>query len=171
MWLKVAGAALVVGAGAVAGWICAGQVAGRPRQLAELQTGLALLETEVVYGLSTLPTALQRAAGAGPLAAVVYGRAGKEVAAGTAAPAAALQQAVAAARPAAALAALDWQPLLDLAHALGTSDAADQRRHLAICRERLKAAEGSAEAERQRNERLYRYLGFLIGAAVAVVLL
>lgn len=168
-WLRLCGAALVAGAGALAGWQAAAPLARRPAELRELAAALALLETEVAFGLTPLPEALARAAGAGRLAGHILGQAAAAVAAG-ALPGEALAQAVAAAFPTSALRDPDRQALLALAAVLGASDRDDQVRHLRLCRERLLAAEAAAEADRRRSERLYRTVGALAGAAAAILL-
>lgn len=169
MWaVKLAGAVMVVAAGALIGQQVAAPLVRRPRELRELQAGLALLETEVAYGAAALPAALARAATAGGLAGRVFGGAARAAAAGEL-PATALARALAAAWEAAALTDADGEALSALAAVLGASDRHDQLRHLRLCRERLAAAEAAAEAERRRGERLYRTTGLLAGAAAAIL--
>lgn len=170
MVLRLLGAALVFGAGTAIGWQLALPLRRRPEELRELAAGLALLETEVTYGATPLPVALERAASAGRAAAELYGRAGCLCRAGEL-PSDALARALERFYPGSALTRPDREALAALAAVLGGSDRADQARHLRLCRERLLAAEAAAEAERQRYERVYRQLGMAAGAAVAILLL
>ncbi|HLN65194.1 MAG TPA: stage III sporulation protein AB, partial [Symbiobacteriaceae bacterium] len=65
----------------------------------------------------------------------------------------------------------DLAVLMALAGVLGASGRADQVRHLALARERLAGEEARAQEERQRYERLARYLGVLSGAALVLILI
>lgn len=169
-WL---GSALVIFACSAAGFQVAARYGRRPPELAALQTGLALLVTEVEYGATPLPEALRRsgsAAGArvGLLFAETADRleAGGGITAGEAF-AAALGSGMAQTH----LQPEDRSILEALAPVLGASGRADQVRHLRLALERLAAAEARARDERQRYERMARYLGVLSGAALVLILL
>ncbi len=169
MWvLKLVGAAIVVGAGALIGHQAAAPLVRRPKELRQLQAGLALLETEIAYGAVPLPHALTRAGSAGGLAARLFGAAAR-AAGGGELPATALTRTLQVCWDATALAPGDGEALGELAAVLGASDRSDQIRHLKLCRERLSAAEAAAEAERARSERMYRTTGLLAGAAAAIL--
>ncbi|MCG0239066.1 MAG: stage III sporulation protein AB [Firmicutes bacterium] len=170
MWAKVIGALLVTGAGAGVGWQLAQPLSRRPEELRQIQAGLSLLETEIGYGAVPLPEALGRAAAAGGAARRLFGRAAAACDRAET-PAAALQMALGAFWAGSALAPPDREALAGLAAVLGASDRQDQIRHLRLCRERLRAAEAAAEADRLRYERLYRHLGLLGGLAAAILLL
>lgn len=170
MLLRLLGAGAVFCAGTAIGWQLAQPLRRRPEELRSLAAGLALLETEIAYGATPLPAALERAASAGPPAAALYGRAAALCRQGRL-PCEALEEALAELYANSSLTAADRQALSLLARVLGASDRADQARHLRLCRERLAAAEAQAEAERQRHERVYRQLGLAAGAAAAILLL
>lgn len=177
MWLELApwtvkavGAGLVILAGAGAGWQLAVPLSRRPEELRQLQAALSLLETEIDYGAVPLPVALHRAREAGGAARRLFARALAELEGG-ATPDQALGRALAGFWPQSALQAADAEALSSLAAVLGASDRQDQVRHLRLCRERLRAAEAGAEADRRKYERLYRQLGLLAGVAVAILLM
>lgn len=72
--LKIIGALLVLFAGTMIGFYQAGRFAARPRQLRQLAHGLQRLETEISYGFTPLPEALERSAGASaePVAGLLH---------------------------------------------------------------------------------------------------
>lgn len=172
MIAKLMGAVLVVAATSAAGWQVAGRYTRRPRELRDLQTGLAVLQTEVEYGATPLPEALASAGRAGGDAvgrifasAATRLREGGGITAGEA-----LAGAVDEAGPGTALALADREVLAALGPALGASGRQDQARHIAMARERLSAQEVRARDERDRYERLARYAGVLSGVALALIL-
>ncbi len=59
--------------------------------------------------------------------------------------------------------------LLSLGPVLGTSPGEDQLRHLHLARERLSSLQHRLEEKLRREARLYRYLGFLGGCALALL--
>lgn len=143
----------------------------RPRDLAHCQLCLQVLLTEIDYGLTPLPQALQRAAGAaqGPIAAVFAATATQLSAEPGCTPRQAWLQAWSSAAGH-ALSTADLEVLAGLAPSLGASDRHHQRRHLLLCTQRLAAAEAEARAGAEQNLRMYRYLGVLAGAFLAALL-
>lgn len=170
---KLAGASLIIGATTYAGWQVAGRYARRPIQLRDLQTGLAILQTEVEYGASPLPEALERAArAAGPSVGPIFAETARQLCqGGGATPREALEEALAAVAQATALGAEELSAMRALASVLGASGRSDQIRHLQLARHRLEAEEARARDERQRYERMARYLGLLSGAALVLILM
>jgi stage III sporulation protein AB len=171
--VKLLGSALVLGATSAVGWQVAGTYVRRPTQLRDLQTALAVLQTEIEYGATPLPEALGAAALAagGGVAPLFSGTAerllrGEGQTAGDA-----MRQAVSELQGATALAPQDLAVLLALASVLGATGRADQVRHLHLARERLSGEEARARDERQRYERVAKYLGVLSGAALVLILL
>jgi stage III sporulation protein AB len=170
---ELAGAALIVTSTSFVGWQVGDGYARRPRQLRELQTGLAVLQTEVEYGATPLPEALAGAARAAgdPVGALFASTARRLAAGGGITPGEAMRAAIAdAAGGSTALKADDLEVLLALAGVLGASGRADQVRHLQLARRRLEGEEARAQEDRQRYERTARYLGVLGGAALALIL-
>lgn len=173
MAAKAIGFLVVVIAASAAGSLVAASYRARARELTHLRLALHLLETEITYASSALPGALQRVAAGVPspvrdifLEAAAVMRSGQGVSAGDA-----WERAVREVFPLTALEAGDREILLALAGYLGVTDREDQRRHLALAAERLKAREELAQDERKTSERLWRYLGVLGGLALGVVFL
>jgi stage III sporulation protein AB len=170
---KVAGALIILGASSYAGWHVAQGYARRPGHLRELQTALAVLQTEVEYGATPLPAALRSAAGAtGPAVAPIFAGAASRLGAGGrgATPGDALREALAEEAAGSALRPEDLDVLRALAGTLGASGREDQVRHLALARERLAGLEAQAQEQRTRYEKLARYVGVLSGAALVLIL-
>jgi stage III sporulation protein AB len=170
---KLSGVALILGSTSYAGWQVAGAYARRPRQLRDLQTALAVLQTEIDYGATPLPDALRAAA----LAAVVsvgciFTCTGERMGAGGGiTPGEALRGALQEMAPETALSKQDSEVLSALASVLGASSRADQVRHLTLARERLSGQEAQAQEARLKYERVARTMGVLIGLGLVFILL
>lgn len=144
--------------------------ARRPRELAALRVALQVLLSEIDYGLTPLPAALERAARAagGEVAAFLEDAARRLSARRDAGAQDALREALA--RADLALAAADRDVLLALGAALGTSGREDQVRHLMLALRRLELAEDEARREGERGQRLARWLGVLGSLALVLLL-
>lgn len=173
MLLHWVAAGLVVGGTTCLGQILASGLRRRPDELQALQTSLRVLETEIDYGATPLPEALDRVArcSRGPArelfaaAAAMLGR-GDGRGAGTAWAAALCRV-----EPGTAWSARDVEILLALGTCLGNSYREDQLRHLRLCQERLAAAEAEARDTAGRSARLAQYLGVLSGLALVLLVL
>jgi stage III sporulation protein AB len=170
---KIVGSALILGCSSYAGWQVAGRYARRPLELRDLQTALAVLQTEVEYGATPLPEALLAAARAGgpSVGPLFAGTAARLAEGGGITPGEALREAAAEWAPKTALREADLAAVGALAEVLGASGRSDQVRHLALARHRLAAEEARAMEERARYEKLARYMGVLSGAALVLILL
>lgn len=145
-------------------------------RIAELRSflfGLQALETEIIYGASPLPVALERAARAGGgLAGQVMEDCRSSLLSGSGITAG--EAWVDALRSGSAVGNLtgeDQSILGSLGGGLGGSDRADQAKHLEMCRQGLKARLSEAEEYRKQYSRLYHWSGILAGAALVLVLI
>ncbi|HWI63025.1 MAG TPA: stage III sporulation protein SpoIIIAB [Symbiobacteriaceae bacterium] len=173
MLAKALGGALILGATSYAGWQVGAGYARRPAQLRDLQTALAVLQTEVEYGATPLPAALQSAAGAaGRAMAPLFARTAARLAEGGGiTPGDALRTVLDGGLPESALKPEDLEVMRALAGVLGASGREDQVRHLTLARERLAGLEAQATDLRSRYERMARYMGVLSGAALVLILM
>lgn len=173
MLVRLMGASLIIGATSYVGWQVAAGYARRPRELRELQTALAVLQTEVEYGATPLPEALAATAlTAGPVVGPIFSRTAERLKEGGGITAGeAMRAALSEVASSTALVKEDIEVLMALASVLGSSGRADQMRHLALARERLAGEEARAQERRSRYERLARYAGVLSGLAVALILM
>ena len=171
--LKVVAALWVVLTSAAAGWLVGDGYQRRLVELGSFRAALQLLETEISYGATPLPNALEAVADhyPGPVAAVARGTAGA-MRDGTGVPVStAWQAAIQGAAAGSALATRDWRILLDLGGVLGNSDGDDQVRHLRLAGARLAAVAAEVERQAPGQRRMWQYLGALVGLAVVVALI
>ncbi|HWI51835.1 MAG TPA: stage III sporulation protein SpoIIIAB [Symbiobacteriaceae bacterium] len=173
MLAKLIGGMLICGATSFAGWQIGGNYARRPAQIRDLQTALAVLQTEVEYGATPLPEALKSAAGAtgAAVAPLFLQTAERLLAGGGITPGDAMRAVLAEELAGTALRPEDLDVMRALARVLGASGREDQVRHLALTRERLAGLEAQAAEQRSRYEKLARYAGVLSGAALVLILL
>ncbi|MFZ5816798.1 MAG: stage III sporulation protein AB [Bacillota bacterium] len=170
--LKLLGAALTLAMPALVGFRVAARYGRRPAELRALQTGLAVLVTEVEYGLTPLPGALRsagRAAG-GPAGSILLDGADRLERGGGITPAEALAAAIGAGAETTCFTTGDLEVLRALAGVLGASGRHDQVRHIRLALERLAGAEAEAGADRARYEPVCRYAGVLSGLALLLIL-
>ena len=65
---------------------------------------------------------------------------------------------------------LDIELIKNFGKIVGKSDTEDQKKHFNLIYAQLEHHEKMAEEERKKNERMYRSLGFLLGAALYIIL-
>lgn len=175
MWLKVVGSSLVLAAGTAWGMAEAHRLAARTRAWRLLSTGLSMLETEVAYGLTSLPAAFQEVARRLPAGAVrsFFARCGAllERGEGNTAGECWRQAVEGVLEPAVSLKPEDREILLGMGGYLGLSDARDQVRQLRLARERAGERERACRDEERQKGRLFCYVGFTFGALVVLVLI
>lgn len=170
---KIVGSVVILGATSYAGWQVGGTYARRPAELRDLQTALAVLQTEIEYGATPLPAALRCAAlAAGPAVAPLFRETAERLEGGGGiTPGDAMRDVIATGLPGSALKAEDLEVMRALAGVLGASGREDQVRHLVLARERLAGLEAQATDLRTRYEKLARYMGVLSGAALVLILM
>lgn len=169
--LKLLGALLLIGAGTGFGLLKARRLADRPAQIRRLVRMLNQLETEIAFGYTPLPEALARIGrhGADPLAALFREAAGR-LKEGERAVADAWGQAVENAWGRTAMKRGEKEVLLTLGHTLGATDRDDQARHLRLAVKQLETLEPDAAEEQRKYEKMWKSLGILGGALIAVLL-
>lgn len=170
--MKAVGALCVVAAAGSYGVVIARGYARQPGELREAQAALSMLETEIAYGATPLTEALETVGRRcdGVLAGLFTGAAEALAARDGMTAGEAWERSLARYGARASLRPEDLAALRSLGSVLGTSDRDDQTRHLRLAAERLKILAARAEDEARRNVRLWRYLGFLAGAAVALII-
>jgi len=169
--LKVVGAILVLCAGALIGLHMSHQYASRPRQIRQLIQALQRLETEISYGATPLAEAFHSIArqAAGPVA-VLLGAAAEELQSESADTRGALERSAERCWGRTALRPAEREIWLHLGSILGVSDRDDQIRHLRLAMSQLKSEEDAAQEDQRRYASMWRSLGLLGGALVAILL-
>ncbi|MBU7007627.1 stage III sporulation protein SpoIIIAB [Phosphitispora fastidiosa] len=170
--IKIIGACVTLGACATMGFTWAGVYEKRPQQLIYLGQGLQLLETEILYGATPLPEAMEQvAANCSPEVSGFFSCTAAELrrmeglTAGEA-----WDRAIARYSVKTALAKKDLHILRRFGVSLGASDREDQAKHLKVALSQLKLAAAEAEAAARKNATVYRYLGFLGGLLLVMIL-
>ncbi|MFC4777455.1 stage III sporulation protein SpoIIIAB [Paenibacillus sp. GCM10023252] len=169
--MKLLGAVLVLFAGTMIGFYQAARYAARPRHLRQLIHALQRLETEIGYGRTPLPEALNRTAGVltEPLRSLFSQAASGIQGEDELTFQQSWGQAMKSGWPATAMREPELAVLLRLGSSLGISDKDDQLKHIHLAVLQLGAEEDAARDDQARYEKMWRSLGVL--AAVLFVIL
>jgi stage III sporulation protein AB len=156
----------------MAGFRIAARYAERSKQLRQFVTALKILETEIFYAATPLPEACRRIAQRIPApAGMTFERIAVKLRDGRGLMAdAAWREALAESHGHLALKGIDRDVLMNFGHTLGVSDREDQIKHIHLAIAHLSAEETNARDEQQRNEKMWRYLGALLGLTVVILL-
>lgn len=168
--IKVVGAALILVACAGLGFQIARGYRDRPKQLSDLTNAIRMLRAEIEYSLTPLPQALERVAKrtTHPLDALFRG-ASERLHQGDSVPEA-FQVGMDRCRPVSAFKQVDLEVVSDFALTLGASDLVHQTQQLDAALQRLAALENEARELQRKNERLWQYLGILLGLLLVIIL-
>lgn len=171
--VKLVGAALIVAAFSIYGWNRGQNLARRPRILRELQSALGVLITEIVYGATPLPAALKRLSRmSSPEVAPLFEKVVAHLTSGQGLPASeAWRLGLAEYMKEVPLTPNGSEILIALGADLGASDRKNQQRHLELAIAQLKGEESKAEEVCKKQERMWKYLGPLVGLMIALALL
>jgi stage III sporulation protein AB len=171
--LRLSASLLIICSAGLAGLRAASAYALRSRQLRTLQEALQLLDTEIMYGATPLPAALSKvAAAAGDAVGTVFREAGDMLGTSSGLTAGeAWNLAVDQNIRRTAFTQEDRAILRSFGEALGSSDRAEQHKHITLTTYHLRQEEEKAERERQKNERIWKYGGFLVGIGIVLLLL
>ncbi len=155
------------------GRLIAANFARRTRQVAALGTGLRLLATEIDYGATPLPLALERVARSlDPPVADIFRFTAKDLQnKGETLTVEAWSQALTRVYPRTSLHDRELAILGDLGPALGVSGRQDQLRHLNLAIERVRMEETTARTQEAKGVHLWSYLGYLGGILLGILFL
>ena len=170
-FLSAACFGLVLSDSAMIGFGIAKNYADRPRQLQSLRTGVEMLLTEIVYAATPLSEAL---IGVGKTQGQPIAEFFNEVGTGISEMMTvneAWSRGLEGLQSSSALLLPDLEVLRSLGEVIGVSNREDQERHLLLACQRLHAQHVVATDEASRNVRMWRYLGFLIGVVVVIIIL
>ncbi|WP_274651759.1 stage III sporulation protein SpoIIIAB [Paenibacillus humicola] len=170
--VKLIGAALILFAGTMIGFLQASRLSLRPRQIRLLIHALQRLETEIGYGYTPLPEALSRSAASLPepaasLLTEVSERLGeadgltfREC----------WERSVSRHWPSTAMRGAEQAAFIRLGAVLGASDRMDQIKHLRLAVQQLSTEEEAARDEQARYGNMCKSLGVLIAALVVILI-
>lgn len=144
----------------------------RPRQLRQLQFALQLMENEISYAATPLPQIWVKLARRieEPIGSI-FARANQLLSNRVTTTGEAFSTAIQEGIRNTSLCSSDVEVLLTLAASLGKGSRGEQVQCIRLVLSELAVEEQKAEQERQENERLWRYLGFLTGVSLVIVLL
>lgn len=164
---------MVIGATGGFGLMVSSNYRRRVTELRLLRSGLQMLETEIVYASTPLPEALRRVASrVAPDVGRFFGEAASLWERPDGDPGQAIWfEALSKYLRSSALMPEDAEVLKALGASLGVSDKVDQEKNLALAKKQLEEQEQIAEAERSRYERVWRTLGFLVGATIVLAMI
>ncbi|MGE5559268.1 MAG: hypothetical protein ACM3WV_11785 [Bacillota bacterium] len=169
--MKIFGAIMVITGTTCWGFWFSGRLQKRLRSVREFLYFLESLWTEISYGLKPLPEAITIAACdmKGPARRMMHNIAiGLRQGDGISVSEAWRREFLLAAENL-AVGREESEALLSLGGSLGGSGREDQLRLIQAARERLKIRENLLEGETARKVKLWRYLGFMAGAALVAV--
>jgi stage III sporulation protein AB len=169
--LKMIGAALVLLSGALFGFLQAQQLARRPKQIRQLIQALGRLETEISYGLTYLPEALEAIAGQTPHPlSQLFRRIAEMLRSARSSVHECWQEAVKEVWAGTSMKDSEKDIVSQLGSTLGITDREDQIKHLRLALSQLAAEEALARDECLRYEKMWKSLGILAGALIVVLI-
>lgn len=170
MIIKFIGAAILIGATSLIGFLMAAECSKRPRALRELQSMLQMLENEISYLSNLLSEAFNRIYdGANFNTAIIFREAAKYLGTDGYTADLAWEKAIVENYGKLSLNSEDKTILLAFGKMLGNSDLEGQLNNIRLISSQLKLQEIKAEEMKKKNEKMYRSLGVLSGLAIAII--
>lgn len=173
MLLKIAGSIIVVLSCSFLGFVLSQDLKKRPRQLRELQGLLQMFENQITYLSDIIIEAFERISMVGRCGTCVFFKRTAEILRedGSCSAPGAWERAVRECIRETSLNKEDEEILAAFGKSLGNTDLEGQIKNIRLTLSQLKVQEDKAEENRNRNERMYRSLGLLGGAAIVILLL
>lgn len=170
--IKLLGAVLILFAGTMIGFQQAAKFAERPRQLRQLAHALQRLETEIGYGHTPLPEALERTAAATPEPlSVLFRKAASGILESESMSFRdSWEQAIKSHWGVTSMRSNEQSVLIRLGSTLGISDKEDQMKHIRLALLQLKAEEDAARDDQGRYEKMWKSLGILIAVLIVILM-
>jgi stage III sporulation protein AB len=172
MLIKIAGVLIIIISSSYIGFLIAGFYRDRPKQLRNLQAALHMLETEIIYFSTPLPDAMRKISRKcdarvsnvfKTVAEMLDKRQGYT--AGEC-----WEMAINSFYQNSSININDKEILISFAKYLGSTDKDNQLKNLKLTRELLHKQEEEAEEVRNRNEKIWRYIGVLTGVMIVLLI-
>ena len=173
MIVKITGCILIIGACSYMGFFLGKQYNARFEQIRKLRSSLKMLETEISYSMNPLPEALLKVGSRipGPVGAL-YKYTAELLEKNVGLPMDQVWKAgLNELSEESSLKKEELDVLDDFGLGLGGSDKEEQLKNFHLIQEHLRIIELNAESDRNKYERMYKTLGVLTGAALALVLI
>ena len=171
MIVTVVGCILIIGACSYIGFFLGKQYNTRFEQIKKLRSSLKMLETEIGYSMNPLPEALFRVGSriSGPVG-TLYEHTSQVLEKNAGLPMEQIWKGgLDRLSEEGSLKREELDVMDDFGLGLGGSDREEQLKNLHLAQEHLRIIEASAESDRNKYERMYKTLGVLAGAALAIV--
>lgn len=171
--MKLIGGILIIFSSAMFGFYYGNKYSSRMENLFCLEHCIKILETEIVYGASPLPDALSSVYRKGnkkvsfifnDIRAHLLGDKDGDVFNSFSAIAKDLKENL-------NFKDEDIELFLSLGRIIGASDRQDQEKNFKIILDQIRLLQNNAKKERDKNERMYKNLGILMGIAIVIILL
>jgi stage III sporulation protein AB len=168
--IKIIGCLLILGASTIAGFVFSESFKRRLKQLNEIERAIGQLENEIEYTYTPLPEALESVAQKSELPiSNVFLKASELLNSNN------VETVYEAFNICFKEESVDLNPddinvVLDLSKSLGNSDIEGHKKIFSLAKGNLKKRIALAEEAKSKNVKMYRYLGFSIGAMIVIVL-
>jgi stage III sporulation protein AB len=172
MILKVIGGILILTACGLLGIAVANRYSLRPKNIRRFRSSVQMLETEIIYGCTPLPQAFGNISTKveGPLKKF-YSMISDDLLRGVSYSLDEVwSRAVQILIMDTSLSNADSELIVNFGKVLGSSDREDQKKHFELFYLQLKQNEEVADEERNKNEKMYKTLGFLSGLVIFILL-
>lgn len=173
LFLTIAGAACIIGAAAAYGESRARTIEQRVRQLQQLQRSLKLLSAEISFARSLLPAAFRTVGSqSDPPVRDLFSCAADLLAAGREMTAReAWEEALKQVYPRSSFNEADREIIKSIGVSLGSARQEGQLKQIQLAEQHLAYSLDIARENRERQAKLWRYLGYIGGAALVILLL
>lgn len=171
--IRILGLALIVGAASAMGFMFSETLKRRLTQLRELQGALIQLENEIFYTRTALPEACLSVSEKSNYSVDKVFKKVSEVLSDNSTNSVydAFVTALSCNEEYISLTKEDKDIILDLAKALGESDLEGHKKVFSLAEHRINSKVEELQSGVDKNVKMYRYLGFSLGAAVAIILI
>lgn len=172
MWLKLIGGIMVIVSSSMIGFLIAGNFKNRPNTLRNLQAALSMLESEINYGHSPLPQALKNISKkCDEDVAKLFASAAKNLASRKGLTASeAWEKSLKEFFINSYINENDFEILMAFGKYLGSTDREDQIKNIRLALNNLRQQEISSIQEKEKNEKMWKYLGVLTGIMIFLLL-
>ena len=173
MLIKGIGGLMIVSSSGLIGILLSNKYVARPKIIRKLRFSLQMLETEIMYGATPLPYALYNVGVKSdkPWEAFFKESSDNILERRYYSMEEAWNNAIDKHLNNVCLHKHDIELLRNFGKIIGKSDTEDQKKHFKLMYAQLEHHEEIAEAERKKNERMYRSLGFLLGIAIYIIII
>lgn len=170
--LKGIGALLIILSSGLLGMLLSSKYSIRPKEIRKLRFSLQMLETEIVYGSTPIPYACYNVGAKSdkPWSSFFLAVSENLLKRRFFSMEEAWNQAMFDSLFNSYISSADKELLRNFGRIIGKSDIEDQKKHFKLLYAQLDHQEKTAEDERRNNEKMYKSMGFLLGAAILIIL-